>query len=981
MSQSNPATFSQGSLEQQLRWLHATNRAVLNSLTMAVCTLDQHGLIQSLNQEAVRLLGWGESVCKGQSFHELTHCSSSRDESMQDVCPLIQAMQTEKPLWLPRAGLKVRNGDWLVVELTCTPLVDEGASGIVLSFRDLATQIQMEEDLRRLASIPEESPFPIVELDAQANMLYANPSMTWLMEQAGFREEGFSAALPHDVSNIVARCLGLGVSEQDVEVDVGHRQYAWLFCPLKDLQLVRGYGMDVTERKHAADELGQFVEMLGRKNIELDEALTKAEAATRSKAAFLATMSHEIRTPLNGIIGMTALLSDSSLSTEQREDAETIQKSAEGLLAIINDILDFSKIEAGRLEFEEIDFDLQGLLEDVLDILALRAHDKGLHLSGFVSNDVPTGLRGDPMRLRQVLTNLVSNAIKFTEQGEVVVEVTSQPCDAHHLSLGGSTDTNTVVLNFTVRDTGIGITSEGQRRLFQAFSQADSTTTRKYGGTGLGLAISKQLVELMGGSIGVSSLPEQGSEFWVTIPLKFQPNIHVSKQAPEYPMLQGRSVLLLESHAPTKNGIEAFLHAVGVCCHSTNSLSQAVQALQESSSNTRIFDMAIIDCEGFGSTPSFILQTLRQAIGSASVPFVLLLRGNRRSSELASEVGGNVWLTKPLRRSRLYKCLQSLLTQTGFFPSKDPVSAELEVLVSATNGPSSTPYGFQGRILLAEDNPINLKVVLGMLQKTGVVVDSVRDGREAYEAFAKNPYDLVFMDWQMPHMDGLQATQEMRKHEAMATDEGRHRNHVPIIAMTANAMPGDREKCLAAGMDDYLVKPLRMSAVVEMLGNWLPSQDASGNQGGEAAQELAPGNLGDEKCGSIPELEEAPQCNAHTIWDPNIALSHMDGDPILLRELIELFLETGPATLLKIREALDNQDFQTAEHSAHTLKGSVGAFRVESLMVLAAEVERLAFEKRADNLEIVYQQLAENMTQLLREFQEYLQPFCLLKPS
>ncbi|MDT7041886.1 response regulator [Candidatus Nitronereus thalassa] len=995
MSQNRSPIGSQGSLEQQLRWFHATNRAVLNSLAVAVCTVDQRGIIQTLNQEAVRLLGWGESVCQGRSFHELTQCSSSQSSSNEDVCPIIQALQTGKPLWLPRAGLKARNGEWLVVELTCTPLVDEGASGIVLSFRDLATQIQMEENLRRLASIPEESPFPIVELDSQANMLYANPSMTRLMQQAGFRDEGFSAALPHDVSNIVGRCLESGVSEQDVEVDVGHKQYAWLFCPLIELQLVRGYGIDVTERKNAADELGQFVEMLGRKNIELDEALTKAEAATQAKAAFLATMSHEIRTPLNGIIGMTALLADSSLSAEQQEDAETIQKSAEGLLSIINDILDFSKIEAGRLEFEVIDFDLQELLEDVLDILALRAHDKGLHLSGWVSHDVPGGLRGDPMRLRQILTNLVSNAIKFTERGEVIVEIKPQARDAHSDTLAvGRTDLKTVELKFSVRDTGIGITPEGQHRLFQAFSQADSTMTRKYGGTGLGLAISKQLAELMGGGIGVTSLPEQGSEFWVTIPFEFYPDHAVAMFATERSMLQDRAVLLLEAHAPTKKSIEASLEAVGVSCHSVDSLSQGIQTLQGLSSNPQVFDMAIIDCEGLETAPSSILQALQDAMGTAKVPLVPLLRGNRRSSELASEVGGDLWLTKPLRRSRLYKCLQSLLNQPGALSRREAVPEKSEAQGGVIKGLTSPAKGFQGRILLAEDNPINLKVVLGMLQKSGVEVDAVSNGREAYKAFVTTRYDLVFMDWQMPHMDGLQATQEMRKHEALGSNrdaekqndgkktlERRHRDHVPIIAMTANAMPGDREKCLAAGMDDYLVKPLRMSAVVDMLTTWLPLQESAWDRELDETHDSTCVTLSDDNSEGMPSSDDVTPCGESTIWDPSIALSHLDGDPVLLHELIEMFLEIGPATLSKIRQALDDQDLITIERSAHTLKGSVGAFRVDSLMVLAADLERLAVEQRGDKAELVFQQLSEKMTQLFREFQEYLHHLCAQKNS
>jgi len=987
MSHSTPSNSSQASIEQELRWFHASNLAVLNSLAIAVCTLDRSGVVESLNQEAVRLLGWGESACRGRFFHDLTQCSSMVGESSQDVCPIAYVLQTGKPMWVPRAGLKSRSGDWLKVELSCTPLVDEGASGVVLSFRDLATQIQMEEDLHRLASIPEESPFPIVEFDIQANMLYANPSMTRLMEQAGFREEGFSAALPTDVQKIVMGCLERGVSEHDVEVDVGRKQYAWLFCPLKDLQLVRGYGIDVTERKIAADELGAFVEVLGQKNHELDEALTKAEAATQAKAAFLATMSHEIRTPLNGIIGMTSLLTDSPLTSEQREDAETIQKSAEGLLTIINDILDFSKIEAGKLDCEVIDFDLHTLLEDVLDLLAPRAHDKGLHLVGRVAVDVPPCLRGDPMRLRQIFTNLIGNAIKFTDHGEVVIEVHPRACDTISESEGGPEGENLVLLHCTVRDTGIGISPEGQRRLFQAFSQADSSTTRKYGGTGLGLAISKQLVELMGGTIGVSSNPDQGSQFWITLPFASQSHSPISEPLPEFRLLQGRSVLLLETHEPTTIGIEESLNAVNVFCQSQDSLVGTLQVLRERPAHSQMYDMALIDCEGCGDDPKCIIQELRQAMGESPVPLVLLLRENRKGSELAGEIGGGPWLTKPVRRSRLYKCLHGLTHQPEASVSGEPGQADA-VAVLAQGQHSS--HAFQGRILLAEDNPINLKVVVGMLNKTGVVVDTVTNGREACEAVANQSYDLVFMDWQMPQMDGLQATQEIRRREMSLVAGGSSlvkgesssgkdqrpatsdQRRLPIVAMTANAMPGDREKCLAAGMDEYLVKPLRMSAVVKVLANWLTPQADGSHVEPDSETEPGSKNVEDGDYEGRMDLRGEALIPSHMLWDPTVALSHMDEDHVLLQELIELFMETGPATLSTIREALDRHDYVMAQRFAHTLKGSLGAFRAKSMQACAGELERLASTHQTDTVESVYQQLSESTEQLLREFQEYV---------
>jgi len=936
-------------------------------------------------------LGWGEALCRGRSFHELTQCLSLTPESSRTICPVSQVIQTGKSLWLPRVSLRGRSGDWLVVELTCTPLIDEGTSGVVLSFRDLATQIQMEEDLRRLASIPEESPFPIVELDSQANMLYANPSMTRLMELAGFRDEGFSAALPKDVQKIVERCLVLGVSEQDVEVHVARKQYAWLFCPLNELRLVRGYGLDVTERKNAADELGRFVEVLGQKNLELDEALTKAEAATRAKAAFLATMSHEIRTPLNGIIGMTALLSESSLTPEQRDDAGTIQKSAEGLLSIINDILDFSKIEAGRLEFESIDFDFSTLLEDILDILALKANNKGLHLVGLVSAEVPGRLRGDPVRLRQIFTNLIGNAIKFTDHGEVVIEVKARPVDiVSELSLS-SECVSSVMLQATVRDTGIGITSEGQGRLFQAFTQADSTTTRKYGGTGLGLAISKQLTELMGGDIGVRSIPGQGSEFWVNIPLEMETGSPTLESFPEALGLQGRSVLLLESHDPTRKGIEDLLRRVNVTCHGQQSLSDAVQALRGRPPNVQVYDMAIVDGDGVGMDLRPLFHELQEATGQTPVPLIPLLRGNREGHEIATKAGGSWWLTKPVRRSKLYTCLQSVLHGQKTKRKGEPhPQSSCGTPLSITH--TSRPFVFRGRILLAEDNAINLKVILGILEKTGVEVDAVVNGKEACGAFMKKRYDLVLMDWQMPEMDGLQATKEIRKREALRVSreaenrgigeapsdqqdprcEGRDTHHVPIIAMTANAMPGDREKCLAAGMDDYLVKPLRTSTVVEMLEQWLPANPGSRNAEWSNART---DKYRESACQTFEVQDEkgtVSTLGTYQCWDPEAALGHMDHDDALLKELIGLFLVSGPETLSTIREALGHHDCVATERSAHMLKGSVGIFRAESVRALAEKLEHLAAEKQVDELQGVYQPLAESVEQLLQEFQKFI---------
>ncbi len=978
--------------ELELHRQRASHRAILNSLAIAVCTLDWRGTITSLNQETVRLLGWSESACLGQSFHGLTHCTSTPGQGEEGSCSITQVLETGQSVWSPRSVLWCRKGSPRVVELTCVPLIEESPCGVVLSFRDLATQVQLEEELHRLASIPEESPFPVVELDAQANLLYANPAMTRLMDQVGFNEEGFSTVLPPGVRGLVERCLTIGVSEQEVEVEVGKKQYAWLFCPLRELGLVRGYGMDITERKLVANELEAYVERLGQKNAELDKALTKAQAATQAKAAFLATMSHEIRTPLNGIIGMTGLLLDSPLRQEQREDAETVQKSAEGLLTIINDILDFSKVEAGKLDLEVVDFDLRTLLEDVLDLFALRAHEKGLNLAGNIWLHTPCALKGDPGRLRQILTNLIGNAIKFTERGEVVVEigrvVQAEGQEAGILGLeDGSQSSLTppplsqTVLLFSVRDTGIGISADGKTRLFQAFSQGDPTATRKYGGTGLGLAISKQLVELMGGEIGVEAAPDQGSMFWVKIPFFQRPQ----ERAPTEVMhkeLAGRRVLVLEGHATTRMAIEESLKAIQVHCDTSNDPARIDELLRSPVQGGSPYDAVFLDAHLWEVQGKELIRSMKAVPGRSEIPIVLLTRGDRKTHAGNQDQNGIVaCLPKPVRRSRLYTCLAMAVgavkvTTAPSAPSGDPDLT----LLSSPHGISKHAPGIRGRILVAEDNLVNQKVILGMLKKMGVEVETVINGREAVEAVARRSYDLILMDWQMPEMDGLEATQAIRDREALHVKreaETLHSSpatlhHVPIIAMTANAMQGDRERCLAAGMDDYLAKPVRAEVLKETLSRWLPQDPVPVGNRPELEEKpflqeyQVRANIPRPASSDPPESPEGPAIQG-PICDWQTALAQLDGDQELMRELIALFLETGPSLMDQIREALDRWDSIGLMKAAHTLKGAVTTFRARAVWEVLYRLEQVASAKNLSEAEKVSREVTQGMEQLILE--------------
>jgi two-component system, sensor histidine kinase and response regulator len=566
-----------------------------------------------------------------------------------------------------------------------------------------------------------------------------------------------------------------------------------------------GVMTDITERRRSDAALAQAAQELETKNHELEEARDKALDAVKIKSEFLATMSHEIRTPMNGIIGMTGLLLDTALSDEQKEYADMVRRSGEHLLDVINDILDFSKIEAGKLNLERLEFDVRTTIEDTLALVAERAYAKGLELACLVQSDVPAGLRGDPGRLRQVLVNLLGNAIKFTERGDVVLAV-SLAADAE-----GRTSTDLLV-KFEVTDSGIGLTPEQQAKLFQPFTQADGSTTRKFGGTGLGLAICKKLVELMGGQIGVTSGTGAGSTFWFTIRCEAQleDGRHVS---PIPVSLSGCRTLIVDDHTMSRKTLEYQLRAKGLAYESAEGGAHALDLLRSAAARGEPFDLAILDLQMPSMDGLELARRIKTESPISSTRLILLTSlGRRGDAKAAQDAGIAAYLTKPIRQSQLYSCLSLVLANSSpavSGPAQPPAPLITRHSLSEAQAQS------RGHILVAEDNPINQKVAVKMLEKLGYRVDIAGNGREAVEALERIAYAMVLMDCQMPVMDGFQATTVIRRREG----SGRR---TPIIAMTANAMQEDRQRCLEAGMDDFISKPVASKALAETLNRWMP---------------------------------------------------------------------------------------------------------------------------------------------------------------
>jgi PAS domain S-box-containing protein len=883
----------------------------------------ESGELIDANPAACSFYGYSREQMRQMKIHEINMFSQ---EELLQLLELTRSKQ--RNLFFFRHRLA--NGEIRDVESYASSLIVNGKECIYSIVHDITARKRAERELleseKRLRAITDSAQDAIVMIDAEEHVSFWNPAaerifgyaqdevigrdLNLLLAPPRYREayraqfEAIRDAGKETADDAPIELQAIRKTGEEVSVELSLSAIR-LEASWHAVFIVR----DVTDRKRHQEALLETNRQLREATARANELACQAQMASVAKSDFLANMSHEIRTPMNGVIGMTGLILDTELTDEQRRYAETVRTSAESLLGLINDILDFSKIEAGKMTLEVLDFDLQELVEDLASTMALRAQDKGLELLYSVATEVPLLLRGDPGRLRQILTNLVSNAVKFTQTGEVAIRVMLE-----------SEDTDSVLLRFSVRDTGIGIPKEKIGILFDKFTQADASTTRKYGGTGLGLAICKQLTELMGGEVSVISDEGKGSEFSFTARLAKQKE-GAKTDLPAFADLHTVRVLIVDDNTTSREILVTYMCTWGMRPAETADGPSAIKMLLQAVGVGDPFQIAVLDMQMPVMDGEMLGRAIKADARLAGTRLVMLTSlGTRENASHFAETGFSACLTKPARHQELKRAL-SLALSSG--QGKTSPQSQILVKHQPPLDVSSLFKGNKARILLAEDNITNQQVALGILKKLGLRADAVANGEEALKALGTLPYDLVLMDVQMPVMDGLEATRRIRDPLSDV------RNHaVTVIAMTARAMQGDQEKCLSAGMNDYVSKPVMPQTLARVLEKWLKKQ--------EGAQKNTNGNPGGTTRPSEQLVPKLP------VLDFAGLMERVMNDPDLAKAILEKFPNDISQRIRALKEFLKTSDRAGAEREAHSIKGASASIGGEALRAEASVIEKAA---------------------------------------
>jgi len=951
-----------------LRESEARLQAIVNASMDCIITLNPDSKIIQFNPAAERTFGYGANEVLGRDMGELLMPSDVR-ERQRRTFELYRETGSGSMLGRRIEVVAYRkDGTEFIAEMATQPVMLEGELVFTIFLRDitkrknsevaLKKEIQqrrsIEETLRRerdlLRALMDHLPDYIFAKDADGKFITGNrelleslgvDSRDDLMGKTDF--DFFSRSLAEHFRGDDAKVLRAGRPminfEERMTTAHGERCVLTTKVPLRDamgnVEGLVGICRDITDRKRAEEEL--------------KKAKEAAEAANRAKSDFLANMSHEIRTPMNAVIGMSELLLDTELTPSQREYIEMVHESGISLLAIINDILDFSKIEAGKLELNNSEFYLRENLGGTMKSLGVRAHRKQIELACHFAPEVPDVLVGDVHRLRQIVINLVGNAIKFTEQGEVVLDVR---CPAP--------DEKQPLLQFSVRDTGIGIPQSKLERIFQAFEQADVSMTRRYGGTGLGLAITSRLVELMGGRVWVESEVGKGSTFYFTIRVKRgRQQDHAARCGV---LIEGARVLVVDDNATNRMILREMFLNWGMQPDEVASVGEAVEALESGHRQGQPFQLIASDVDMPGQDGFALARHVRNSDRLAQVPMILLTSSDRPGEiGQSGDLGIEALLIKPVRQSELFNAVARALHVAGRDKALSP----------PTGGASDGQRPL--RILLAEDSIVNQRLAIGVLTKDGHEVVVAPNGKEAVARARHDQFDAILMDLQMPEMDGLDATKAIRHWERTAG--GRH---IPIIAMTAHAMKGDRELCLAAGMDDYISKPISIQAVRDKLAAACGSARAGDGEESAQPQPASAEEITDEKADSEDpfgetsddETGDAQAGSAAVDWAA--AIESAGGDDSLVGEVAAAFLEELPSVLGAIRQAIDRCEGQQLQSAAHKLKGSLRFWQAQDAIRHAEQLESCGRRNDFSAADRTCAQIVRRMQQMAGEIKSHI---------